>query len=175
MNILVVIDMQNDFISGVLGSEEAKKILPAVVDKLEHWKGDILFTRDTHQANYLDTQEGKNLPVPHCLEGSEGWEIHPDLTKFITRSPVNKGSFGSMDLVEEIRTLQGNCDETQLTITLLGLCTDICVIANAMILKPAFPEALIQVDSHCCAGVTVESHQNALQAMKMCQISILDV
>lgn len=174
MDILIVIDMQNDFISGALGSEAAKNIVPKVVDKLKHWKGEILFTRDTHQDNYLETQEGKNLPVPHCIQNTEGWEIHPDLNQFIKHTPINKGSFASLDLVAQIQQIQGDCPESDLIISLIGLCTDICVISNAMILKPSFPEALIQVDATCCAGVTAESHTNALQSMKMCQISILE-
>lgn len=175
MNILVVVDMQNDFITGALGSKDAENILPPVVKKVQKWEGEVLFTRDTHQENYLETQEGKNLPVPHCIQGTEGWEIHSDLKPFVTHPPIDKGAFGSLELLKKIQALQGNCAEKDLSITLVGLCTDICVISNAMLLKPCLPEAMIQVAASCCAGVTAESHNNALEAMKMCQISILDV
>lgn len=173
MEILVVIDMQNDFISGTLGSQQARGIVPSVVEKVSNWQGEVLFTRDTHQDNYLDTQEGRILPVVHCVEGSEGWEICKELQEYVKSEPLDKPSFGGLELPDRIRTIIGNCPESEVTITLLGLCTDICVISNAMILKPAFPEACVVVDSNCCAGVTTESHINALSAMKMCQIDIL--
>ncbi len=172
MEILVVIDMQNDFINGVLGTKEAENILPKVKNMLESFQGTILFTRDTHDEQYLNTQEGKHLPVVHCVEGTSGWQIAEPLQKYITQPPLDKKTFGSLDLVDRIAELHNNPQEP-LTITLLGLCTDICVISNAMILKPAFPEATIQVLSDCCAGVTVESHENALSAMKLCQISVV--
>lgn len=173
MNILIVIDMQNDFINGALGTQEAQRILPQVVDKVKNWDGEIVFTRDTHGDDYMETKEGKHLPVPHCIKGSQGWEIHPDLHPLVTQPVLDKPNFGSLKLPEHLREIVGNTPEPDLCITLVGLCTDICVISNAIILKPAFPEATIQVDSGCCAGVTPESHQKALDTMAMCQITVL--
>lgn len=173
MNILVVIDMQNDFITGTLGSEQAQKIVPKVVDKVKHWSGEVFFTQDTHQEDYLETQEGRNLPVSHCIEGTEGWEICAELAEFVKREPILKESFGSLSLPEYVGAILRDVEEEDVTFTLVGLCTDICVIANGMILKAAFPEATVEVDASCCAGVTVESHENALAAMKMCQISVV--
>lgn len=168
--LLVVIDMQTDFIDGVLGTKEAISILPNVKAKIEQYQqnGDsIVFTKDTHKTNYLETQEGKNLPVTHCIEGSEGWQIHPELVSFSNHVPCFcKPSFGSIELANYIKDQQ--FDE----IELIGVCTDICVISNAILLKAFAPEAHILVDASCCAGVTKESHQNALSAMKMCQITI---
>lgn len=173
MEILIVVDMQNDFIHGALGTSEAQAILPQVVEKCKNWKGEILFTRDTHDNDYLNTLEGKNLPVPHCIKGTEGWEIHPDLSPWISGKPLDKPNFGSLALPETLKQIIGNTPEQEVSITLIGLCTDICVLSNAIILKPAFPEAQIQVDASCCAGVTPESHQNALSAMTICQIKIV--
>lgn len=173
MEILVVIDMQNDFIHGALGTKEAQEILPNVVEKLKHWKGEILFTRDTHNENYLETQEGKNLPVPHCIQGTTGWEIHEDLQHWVTLPVLDKPNFGSLALPSKLKEIFGTTPESEVTITLIGLCTDICVLSNAIILKPALPEAKIQVDGACCAGVTPESHQNALAAMPLCQIQVI--
>lgn len=173
MDILVVIDMQNDFIDGALGSPQAQAIVPAVVEKVASWEGEILFTRDTHDDQYLESQEGKNLPVVHCVKDSEGWQVCPQLEPFIKNTPFDKPTFGSTQLPSRLKELMGTTKESQVTITLVGLCTDICVISNAMILKPAFPEAEIRVDSVCCAGVTAESHNNALEAMKMCQVTVV--
>lgn len=175
MEILLVIDMQNDFIDGVLGTKEAQNILPNVKNVLENFQGTVLFTRDTHQEDYLQTQEGKHLPVVHCVEGTKGWEIADPLQPYITQPPLDKKTFGSLDLIGKIQEIQESqsSKDQPLTISLMGLCTDICVISNAIILKPAFPEATIQVLSDCCAGVTVESHENALSAMKLCQISVV--
>ena len=171
MKFLIVVDMQNDFIDGALGTEEAVKILPKVADKVKQFDGEVIFTRDTHYENYSETQEGKNLPVPHCIYGSKGWEIHDCLKEYVKRSPVDKKSFGSIELAEKVREI---ADKSEIdSITLVGLCTDICVISNAMILKASFPETKLTVDASCCAGVTVESHKNALEAMKMCQIEIM--
>lgn len=172
MDILIVIDMQTDFISGVLGTPEAQAILPKVVERVRSFPGQILFTRDTHGEDYLSTQEGRHLPVVHCVKGTTGWEIDPSLQPFVTQPPYDKTSFGGVELPQYIRKLQGDCPEKELNITLIGLCTDICVISNALLLKPAFPEALISVDGACCAGVTPESHQNALSTMEMCQITV---
>ena len=170
MKLLIVIDMQNDFIDGALGNAEAVKIVPAVADKLaarrsEGWK--VLFTRDTHGADYLDTQEGRRLSVPHCIWGTEGWQITSSL-EVGEAALVDKPTFGSLDLAEAAANL-GEPEE----IELVGLCTDICVISNAMILKARFPEARVLVDAACCAGVTPESHENALKAMGVCQVDVI--
>lgn len=173
MEILVVIDMQKDFIDGVLGTKEAVEIVPHVVEKVKNWKGQLLFTRDTHDENYLETQEGRHLPVKHCVKDSDGWQICKELTDFVTNPPLDKPTFGGLALWERLGDIIGDTPEKEVTITLVGLCTDICVISNAILLKPAFPEATIEVDSSCCAGVTVDSHNNALSAMKMCQITVV--
>lgn len=170
MKLLVVVDMQNDFVSGALGTPEAADIVPYVVGKVVEAvnAGDaILFTQDTHGENYLSTQEGKNLPVSHCVKGTEGWEIIPQLQEYtIGRTCVEKPTFGSTELAH--LAAKGGYDE----IELVGLCTDICVISNALLLKAALPETPISVDASCCAGVTRASHRNALEAMKMCQIAV---
>ena len=169
-NVLIVVDMQNDFIDGALGSDEAVTIVKRVKEKLEAFTGAVYFTRDTHKADYLDTQEGKNLPVPHCIRGTHGWEICDELLPYTEGATVlDKTSFGSLQL----GTLLTENEGAQMgKITLVGLCTDICVISNAMLLKAAFPEVEIAVDAACCAGVTPNSHKNALDAMRMCQIII---
>lgn len=162
---LVVIDMQKDFVDGALGTPEAVSMLPRLVEKLKSTSKDLFFTQDTHFDNYLETLEGKNLPVPHCLKNSEGWQIVPELVEFLNGAIVlEKNSFGSLDLP---KLLEGYD-----SIELVGLCTDICVISNAMILKAAFPEIPISVDPICCAGVTPESHARALESMRACQIEI---
>lgn len=167
MKALIVVDMQNDFIDGALGTPEAVKIVPHVVEKIKGWTGCVYATQDTHQVNYLDTQEGKNLPVTHCVEGTQGWEIAPAVQEALGNAAcLTKPTFGSRELAETL--LREPVEE----IELIGLCTDICVISNALILKAFLPEVPIFVDAACCAGVTPESHQNALAAMKMCQIHI---
>ena len=169
--ILVVVDMQNDFIDGALGTGEAVAILPAVKRRIDDFAGEIIFTRDTHGADYAETQEGRRLPVPHCIKGTYGWEIRRELTEGLGEIKVfDKPTFGSAALAEELRR-----EEERLHIDrviLIGLCTDICVISNAMLLKVALPEAEIVVDAACAAGVTPESHKNALMAMRMCQITV---
>jgi len=173
MKTLIVVDMQNDFIDGALGTPEARAIVPNVKKKIEEYREnncEIIFTRDTHLDNYLKTQEGKNLPVEHCIKGTKGWRIHDELKPNDIRytsieTVVDKNTFGKLDLGEYF-------DELPEQIELVGLCTDICVISNAMILKATYPEIPIVVDASCCAGVTPESHKNALEAMKMCQIEI---
>lgn len=167
MKYLIVVDMQNDFISGSLGSTHAAAIVPNVVDKVTSFDGIVIFTRDTHGEDYMQTQEGCKLPVMHCVKGTEGWQICDKLQPFVEHV-VDKITFGSVDLPGILRTF-GNSIEK---IELCGLCTDICVISNAMILKAAFPEVRIIVDSTCCAGVTEESHHTALNAMKAVQIEI---
>ncbi len=168
MKLLVVVDMQKDFTHGALGSREAMAIVPAVCEKIKNFDGDVVFTMDTHAESYLDTQEGKNLPVPHCIKGTDGWTLDENI------APLSRGcrffekpTFGSLQLAEF--AAGKDYDE----IELIGLCTDICVISNAMLLKAHLPEVKISVDASCCAGVTPESHENALSAMKMCQINVV--
>ena len=172
MKVLVVVDMQHDFVDGALGSEAAKAIVPNVKAKIEAYeaeKSPVIFTRDTHQKNYLSTQEGRNLPVPHCIEGTDGWQILTELHSS-RHAKVDKVTFGSSELPQVLeQTYGGECIDS---IELVGLCTDICIISNAMVLKAFFPEVPIIVDSSCCAGVTEQSHKNALEAMKVCQIQI---
>lgn len=170
MKLLVVVDMQNDFIDAALGTKEAVAIVPAVKAKIEKYRADgnlVVFTRDTHQKNYLNTQEGKNLPVEHCIEGTPGWQI-TDKLDVKDAKVINKPSFGSLELADYVAKLP-ELEE----IELVGLCTDICVISNAFILKAKLPEIKITCDSKACAGVTPESHTNALNAMKMCQINVI--
>lgn len=166
--LLLVIDMQNDFIDGALGTKEAEKIVENVNEKILEYRNSndiVVFTRDTHDDEYLNTSEGRNLPVKHCIKGTEGWQI---TSKIDVKGDkiIDKPSFGSMELAEYVSKLNIS------SIEIIGLCTDICVISNAMILKAKLPEINISVDSSCCAGVTIESHKNALEAMKMCQIEI---
>lgn len=170
--ILLVVDMQNDFIDGALGTEEAQKILPAVIKRVREFEGDVIYTRDTHFENYMETQEGKKLPVPHCIKGTKGWELQPELGKLCKEKGaaiLDKTTFGSRELPDY---LKAHYPEGMESIELIGLCTDICVISNAMVLKAFFPELPVKVTASCCAGVTPTSHENALEAMKMCQIEI---
>ena len=153
--ILVVVDMQNDFIDGALGTKEAVAIVPKVAEKIRTFDGEVIFTRDTHEENYTETQEGRNLPVPHCIRGTKGWEICPELEVLRKTEAIDKPTFEPIE-----------------SITFVGLCTDICVISNAMLTKAFLPEVPLRVDAACCAGVTPESHRNALEAMKMCQIQV---
>ena len=168
-DILVVVDMQNDFIDGALGTKEAVTIVPKVEERIRNFKGTVLFTRDTHESWYLDTQEGKKLPVPHCIRNTEGWQIRNELDSLRKTEPIDKETFGSTDLAAELVAMNIEIG----SITFVGLCTDICVISNALLVKAALPEVPIIVDAACCAGVTPESHENALNAMKMCQIDIV--
>ena len=170
MEVLVVVDMQKDFISGALGTKEAVAIVPRVAEKIAQAKTagkTIVFTRDTHHENYLQTQEGKNLPVPHCLKDTDGWQIDPALDT-VGCLIFDKPSFGSEALVRYLKELDG-LESAEF----VGLCTDICVITNVLSTKCALPELPIAVDSSCCAGVTPQSHENALAAMRMCQIKIV--
>ncbi len=173
MNILVVVDMQNDFIDGALGTVEAMNILPNVLARIVTFDGLVLATRDTHQENYLETQEGKKLPVVHCIEGTRGWEIRPEIQELLAMEPINKPTFGSVVLGDILKTFHEEMEPIE-SITLIGVCTDICVVSNAMLLKAYLPEVPIKVDALCCAGVTPESHKLALDAMKACQIEILN-
>ncbi len=166
--VLIVVDMQNDFIDGALGSKDAEAIVGNVLEKIESFEGEVIFTRDTHGENYLQTQEGRKLPVKHCLENTDGWQLHRSINELAKgKTIIDKPSFGSLTLPRYLKG-QGTPD----IIELVGLCTDICVISNAMILKAAFPEAEIRVISQCCAGTTVENHLNALKAMECCQIEV---
>jgi len=169
MHILVVVDMQNDFIDGALGTPEAVAIVPYVKQCIEHFDGKVIFTRDTHFADYMDTQEGKNLPVPHCIQGTPGWQIRPELEALRQTEAIDKLTFGSSELPRILAR-----EESIDSITFVGLCTDICVISNVMITKAFFPEVPLIVDAKGCAGVTPQSHKNALEAMKMCQITIIN-
>ena len=175
-DILLVIDMQTDFVDGALGTAEAVRIVPAVAARIDEAiaRGEqIYFTRDTHQTNYLDTQEGRKLPVIHCVQGTPGWEIVPQLKDYtLGRTVVDKPSFGSTRLAELLA--EANEKEPIRRITLIGLCTDICVISNALLVKAQLPEVPILVDAACGAGVTPASHQNALAAMQICQIDIVN-
>lgn len=166
---IVVVDMQKDFIDGALGTKEAQEMLPHMEAKLSAAQAagtKLVFTMDTHGEDYLATQEGRRLPVPHCIRGTEGWEIAASLKPFVRAAAavVEKPAFGST----ELPALLEDCDE----IELVGLCTDICVISNALVLKAFYPEKKISVDASCCAGVTPESHAEALRAMKMCQVDV---
>lgn len=170
-DLLIVVDMQNDFIDGALGTAEAVAIVPAVEAKIRGWNGPVWFTRDTHGEDYMTTQEGRNLPVPHCIRGSAGWQICPALAPLVQQPPIDKPTFGSAELgrllaEEHARSPFGS-------ITFVGLCTDICVISNAMLAKAFLPEVEIVVDAACCAGVTPASHATALQAMQVCQIKVV--
>ncbi|RDU23872.1 cysteine hydrolase family protein [Anaerosacchariphilus polymeriproducens] len=173
--ILVVIDMQNDFIDGVLGTKEATEIVDKVTQKIKEHDGTILFTRDTHDDLYLQTQEGKNLPVVHCIYNSKGWELVPSVKQLAEERNCkifDKTTFGSPQLAHYAALI---CAEEEIEcIELIGVCTDICVISNALLLKSIIPEIPIYVNASYCAGVTPETHRTALEAMKMCQIQIID-
>jgi nicotinamidase-related amidase len=171
MKVLIVVDMQNDFIDGALGTPEAVAIVPNVVEKIKNFDGRVIATRDTHGEDYLNTQEGKYLPVEHCIRGTKGWEIRPEIQALISETPVDKETFGSTGLGQVLKAYH-QYEQPIESITLVGLCTDICVISNAMLLKAFLPEVPILVDASCCAGVTPESHTRALEAMKACQIQI---
>ncbi len=169
--VLIVVDMQNDFIDGALGTKEAEAIVPLVAERVRTHRGTVIFTRDTHTEMYLSTEEGRNLPVVHCVKGTHGWQICDALLHFAKECAViDKPAFGSVELAERIKTL---AEEGELSVSLVGLCTDICVISNAMLIKAYAPEIKITVEEKLCAGVTEKSHKCALEAMKMCQISVI--
>ena len=172
-NLLIVVDMQKDFVDGALGTKEAVAIVDKVADKIKSFDGDIIVTYDTHSDNYMKTQEGKHLPVPHCIKGTNGWNLHEAVENALSDKKyhtIEKPTFGSVELVEYMKE---NYNPHDLEIELCGLCTDICVVSNALLLKANFLETPITVDSSLCAGVTPESHNAALTTMKMCQITIL--
>ena len=179
MKVLIVVDMQNDFIDGALGTPEAQAIVPNVIEKVKQYREDkngfIIYTADTHHNNYLETQEGRKLPVPHCIHPSHGWMIPEEI--YTPNAPiVMKQTFGAENLPNYLCSIERICEKEKgpiESIEVIGLCTDICVISNVMIAKSCYPEVPLIVDSACCAGVTPETHENALNAMKMCQVEVI--
>lgn len=174
MKVLLVVDMQNDFINGSLGTAEAQAIVPRVCHKISNFDGMIVATKDTHFNNYFETQEGKKLPIRHCIEDTNGWSFHPkikELVRTLGVFVVEKNTFGSITLPYALDKVPRHCIES---IELVGLCTDICVVSNALILKAKFPELKISVDASCCAGTTPKNHSAALTVMKSCQIEIIN-
>lgn len=169
-DILLVVDMQNDFIDGPLGSAQARAIVVRAADKMRGFQGRVINTRDTHGEDYLETQEGQKLPVPHCVRGTPGWQLHPLIEAERREEPVDKPVFGSAALGQAL--VEESKREPIRSIELIGLCTDICVISNALLLRAFLPETEIIVDASCCAGVTPQSHRTALEAMKACQVRI---
>ena len=169
--ILIVIDMQNDFIDAALGTKEAVAVVEAVKQKIHSYPGkDVIATMDTHDENYMNTQEGALLPVPHCIKGTKGWEIRPDIAALLTEAAVyEKPTFGCTRLAADLTKLS---EKEDIELELVGLCTDICVVSNALLLKASMPEVKISVDASCCAGVTPEKHQAALETMRSCQIHV---
>lgn len=170
---LIVVDIQNDFVDGALGTKEAVEMIPFAVEKIKDFEGEVFVTYDTHFEDYLNTAEGEKLPVRHCIKGTDGWELNSSIEKALEGkncTKVEKLTFGSVELPKLIeKAAKGE----EFDITLIGLCTDICVVSNALILKANFCENEIFVDSKCCAGVTVDTHNAALLTMKMCQINVL--
>ena len=165
--LLVVVDMQNDFVTGVLGTKEAQAIVEPMAEYIKNFDGDVIFTQDTHHKNYLDTQEGKKLPVPHCVKNTDGWQIVDELNDIPGRK-FYKPAFGSLELGKEIRKYYADAD-----IYFVGICTGICVISNVMLAKSFAPEAKIHVIDNLCACVTPESHKTAIEAMRTCQVDII--
>lgn len=175
---LAIIDMQGDFVDGSLGSKDAQRVVPNIVKKIEQedWNA-IVFTRDTHDENYLESQEGKWLPVPHCTYREPGWELVEAIEKAVLKKcegetffipPINKPTFGTFEWKDRIRKKE--CNE----IVLVGVCTDVCVVSNALILKAMFPEIRITVDASCCAGTSQTAHACALNTMKCCQVNVIN-
>ncbi len=177
-HVLVVIDMQNDFIDGALGTKEAEAIVDNVVKKIENWDGPVFATRDTHTEKYLESLEGRNLPVVHCVRGSRGWEINEKVAGALEKKGaevIDKPTFGSMELARVLLGDNAGFHDGSgpiAEVVLVGLCTGICVISNALLMKAAMPNVPIKVDASCCACVTPESHKTALEAMKLCQVEI---
>ncbi len=171
-HLLVVVDIQKDFVDGALGTAEAVAMVGNAAKKIREFDGDIFVTYDTHFENYMESAEGAKLPVPHCIKGTEGWELNETVAQALADkkyTAVEKNTFGSVELPSIVRESVGDED---FDITLIGLCTDICVVSNALILKANFPEKEVYVDASCCAGVTVDTHKAALATMKMCQINV---
>ena len=186
MKVIVIVDMQNDFINGPLGTQEARNILPVMVERLRGYEIEqplVLFTKDTHYDNYMDTQEGKNLPIPHCIEDTQGWSICKSISSVvdynsnflfysdndIVRSRIYKNTFSSIRLAEILNQYEDEFEE----VIFMGVCTDICVVSNVLLVKAYCPELKITVDASCCAGTTPENHKAALQVMKSCQINVI--
>lgn len=173
--ILIAVDLQNDFVDGALGSKEAVAIIPAAAKRIRECREagwEIYATLDTHEEDYMNTREGKRLPVPHCIRNTKGWEINPEIREALGDCTlIEKPTFGSVRLMEIIR--EGTATGQKVTIELIGLCTDICVVSNAILVKAALPEAQVQVTAACCAGVTPEKHEAALETMRSCQIDVL--
>ena len=169
--ILIVIDMQNDFIDAALGTKEAVSIVENVKEKIRSFPvEDVIATMDTHGEDYMQTQEGKNLPVMHCIRGTDGWKIRPDIAELLTGAKIHeKPTFGSTALAADLKELS---EKEEIELELVGLCTDICVVSNALLLKAAMPEVKISVDAACCAGVTPQKHLAALETMRSCQIEV---
>ena len=169
--ILIVIDMQNDFIDAALGTKEAVSIVENVKEKIRSFPvEDVFATMDTHGEDYRQTQEGKNLPVMHCIRGTDGWKIRPDIAELLTGAKIyEKPTFGSTALAADLKELS---EKEEIELELVGLCTDICVVSNALLLKAAMPEVKISVDAACCAGVTPQKHLAALETMRSCQIEV---
>ena len=169
--ILVVVDMQNDFIDAALGTKEAAAIVPTVKEKIRSYpETDVYATMDTHSEGYMATQEGRNLPVMHCIKGTDGWRIRPDIAELLTHAKIyEKPTFGSTALASDLKALS---EQEEIELELIGLCTDICVVSNALLLKAFMPEVKITVDASCCAGVTPEKHLAALETMRSCQIHV---
>lgn len=169
--VLVVIDMQNDFITGSLGTKEAQAIVEKVCRKIQDFDGEVLFTLDTHGPDYLETQEGRLLPVAHCIKGTPGWELEPRVRALCKTTPIEKPTFGSTGLADVLQAKHlhgGGLDE----VVFVGLCTDICVVSNALLVKARLPEVPLTVDASCCAGVTPEAHQHALAVLRSCLITV---
>ena len=168
---LIVVDMQNDFVTGALGTKEAEAIVKNVEEKIRNHEGPVIFTKDTHTPYYLQTQEGEMLPVKHCIRDTQGWEIVPQLEGLISEKHAKvfeKETFGSTDLADYLLDREEEIE----SIELIGLCTDICVVSNALMIKAFLPEIRMYVDSSCCAGVTPQKHEAALETMRSCQIHI---
>lgn len=169
---LIVVDMQKDFVDGALGTKEAEAIVDNVAEKIRNFDGEIFVTYDTHFEDYMETSEGRNLPVPHCIKDTDGWQLNEKVAEALKDkeyTAIEKITFGSVDLPDFV---EEKTEGENFSAELVGLCTDICVVSNALLLKANFPEAEISVDSTCCAGVTPETHTSALTTMKMCQIKI---
>ena len=169
MKLLVIVDVQKDFVDGALGTKEAVEMVPALLEKVRNFDGKIVFTMDTHFDDYMQTLEGTNLPVPHCIKNTEGWKIIPELQEAVKDRECiifEKITFGSTDLAQYVRDLDPE------EVEVVGLCTDICVISNALMIKAFSPHIPIKCDSNCCAGVTVEKHLAALETMRSCQIEV---
>lgn len=169
---LIVVDIQNDFVDGALGTCEAQAMIDAAAKRIRDFSGKVFVTMDTHFENYMDTREGKKLPVPHCIKGTDGWQMNDRIREALYGKDfdvVEKHTFGSTELPKLIRSDAG---DDEVSIELIGLCTDICVVSNALILKANFCESEVSVDASCCAGVTPETHRAALETMKMCQINV---